>query len=199
MKSNHPKRVRREILLYLYARYTQEPLQMLTPDDFFSDTAIERDDLASNAYYLHDAGLIEVMIGYSPPLFAASRITPAGIDLVEDAATLNARFPVAPETANQATMDAIAAVLELAKEIEASALEGVRRDWLLQDVQSLRDEIRKPLDHWDGEEIWNRLNWVGHYFEGEPEAHLRSLVPLMNAVRLILETRDSTDEETKGE
>lgn len=199
MNPNHPKRVRREILLYLYARYEQEPLQMLTPEDLLSDTAIERGDLAANAYYLHDSGLIELMAGYSAPLFAAVRIMPAGIDLVEDAATLNARFPAAPGKTNQAAMDAIASVLELAKEIEASALDGIRRDWLLQDVQGLRNELRKPLDHWDGEAIWNWLNWVGHYFEGEPEAHLASLAPLMVAVRTILEAGESTDEEGKGE
>ena len=172
---------------------------MLTPEDILSDTSIERGDLAANAYYLHDSGLIELMVGYSPPLFAATRIKPAGIDLVEDAAALNARFPAAPETTNQAAMDAIASVLELAKEIEASALDGIRRDWLLQDVQGLRNELRKPLDHWDGEAIWNRLNWVGHYFGGEPEAHLSSLSPLMEAVRSILETREESSEEAKGE
>ncbi|MDP7638407.1 MAG: hypothetical protein QGG73_01630 [Candidatus Hydrogenedentes bacterium] len=172
---------------------------MLTPEDILSDTSLERDDLAANTYYLHDSGLVEVMVGYSPPLFAAARITSAGIDLVEDAVALNARFPTATEATSQRAMGALACVLELAREIEVSALDGVRRDWLLEDVQRLRDELRKPMDHWDGEAIWNGINWVGHYFEGAPEDHLSTLAPLAKAVRSILGVRESTDEEAEGE
>ena len=77
----------------LYDCFQQDPLQMLSPSEILDYGTIDRKDLIPNAYYLHDRDLIELMIGYNPPSFAATRIAPLGIDLCEDAAEFNKLFP----------------------------------------------------------------------------------------------------------
>ena len=69
----HPKAVRRRILVMLYESYQVHPLQMITPAEIMEAIALSKEDLAANAYYLHDSGLVEMMMGYAPPLFAAAR------------------------------------------------------------------------------------------------------------------------------
>ena len=95
MAVNHPKGVRRRLLLTLYERYLKNPLEMLGPEDFLSD-GFGREELLANIHYLSDSKLVELMMGYSPPWFAATRITAAGIDLVENRFDFDLRFPPAP-------------------------------------------------------------------------------------------------------
>ena len=76
MPASNPKAVRRFILTILYAHWKEDPHGVLTPKEIMADGTIERDDLPSNAFYLHERGYIELMVGYEPPLFAAARISP---------------------------------------------------------------------------------------------------------------------------
>jgi len=67
------KSIRRKLLTRLYERYQRDPLDMLEPQDF-ADIAV-RVSLAANMHYLADRGLVEMMMGYNPPMFSAVRIT----------------------------------------------------------------------------------------------------------------------------
>ena len=75
MPSQNPKYVRGRILQILYEHFLDDPMKMLTPEDILSDESIERENLAASAIYLHDRGLIELAIGYAPPLFASARMS----------------------------------------------------------------------------------------------------------------------------
>jgi len=174
MNRKHPKTVRRRLLTILYERYLQDPLEMLSPEDLLADGTVERADLVANMHYLHDRHLVELMIGYAPPMFAAARITADGIDLVENRFEFNLRFPPAPDEQEEA-FAALPYLLErLLEEADFSPLDGEARRCLLRDVQFLRDEISRPASRWRREVIEQVLAWIAGNFEA-PESVLPSL------------------------
>lgn len=177
MAAKNPRGVRRYILWTLYELYQEDPLQMMAPEDFLEPGSLQRKDLASGAYYLHECGYIELMIGYSPPMFDAARISTKGIDLVEDTPGFNRLFP--PEGGGDASnpAEAMALVMQVAKEADACSLQGVRRAWLLKDLENLRDELRKPSSTWRGDVVECVPRWMADYFEGEEEGGVEKQLP----------------------
>ena len=166
----------------LYEEYLQDPHSMLSPEDLLADKHIRREDLPPNAYYLHDRGYVEMMIGYNPPLFDAVRISPSGIDLYEDADELNLRLPSLPDSQDDATEKAVALLLQLGKEAEDAPVSGLQREWFLRDVTRLWDELRRPSVAWRKHEVDARMAWIRQYFGpgmGEPLPSLRALEALM--------------------
>lgn len=182
MDSANPKHVRRLIMEILYAYYQENPLQMLSPADVMADGRVTRDTLGPSIYYLHERDLIELMVGYSPPLFDAARIAPDGIDLVEDAEALERMFPAATEGLEDFAVDAARLVLELADEAAQMSFDGYRRDWLLRDVRRLRDLLRQPPRRWRQADMAEVFRWIDEYFRGDASAHLNTLVELKKLV-----------------
>ncbi|GMW02578.1 MAG: hypothetical protein AMXMBFR84_37140 [Candidatus Hydrogenedentota bacterium] len=185
MPTNSPKSIRRKILVLLYDRYQLNPLDMLTPEDFLENGSLEREGLVSNVHYLADSGLIELMIGYNPPWFAAARITAKGIDLVENQFEFNLRFPPTGDSSQGAgeILIRIAWLMErLIEEAEFSALDGERRRCLLRDVQFLRDEISRPPTRWRTKVIDVVLGWIEDHFYYSEEEGLPSFVALKEAL-----------------
>ena len=84
MSSKNPRLIRRIVMEQLYASFLEDPMQMLTPTDITDTGKVTITELIPCAHYLADRNLIELMVGYNPPLFAATRIAPEGIDLIED-------------------------------------------------------------------------------------------------------------------
>jgi len=145
--ANH-KATRRAILKLLYHAYLDDPLRMVEPEVFFEKTAVDRATIVPNMHYLSDRGLVEMMMGYTPPLFSAVRITPKGIDLVENRFELDRQFPGAPG-ADEAPIQAIPLLLErLIEEADFVPVDGVARRQLLGDVLYLREELSQPIDRW---------------------------------------------------
>lgn len=144
----------------LYGRYQQDPLEMLVPEDFLGPDGVHRDELVANIHYLADRKLVELMIGYNPPLFAAARITADGIDLVENRFLFNLRFPPEPGALDEAFADLPVLVEQLVEEAEFAPLDGEARMALLRDVQFLRDEIARPAPRWRREVIATVLGWI---------------------------------------
>ncbi len=161
MSSQHPKSVRRRILTILYERYMNDPLDMLTPEDLLEDGTVAREDLVPNAHYLSDRGLVELMIGYSPPMFAAVRITANGIDLVENQFEFNLRFPGSPDEMEQGVADLPLLIERLVEEADFAPLDGEARQSLLRDVQYLRDECSRPAAASRRHVIWTVMGWIG--------------------------------------
>ena len=182
MDSTNPKHGRRLILEILYGYYQENPLQMLSPADVMADGRVRRDTLGPNIYYLHERGLIELMVGYSPPLFDAARIAPDGIDLVEDAEALERMFPAVIEDLEEIAVDAARLVLELADEVAQVSFDGYRRDWLLRDVRRLRDLLRQPPRRWRQAEMAETFRWIDEYFKGDASAYLNTLAELKKLV-----------------
>lgn len=151
---------------------------MLTPKEIMDDGTIAREDLPSNAFYLDERGYIELMVGYEPPLFAAARISPDGIELVEDEERFNELFPAESDGVDEDSEAVMGAMMTLAKEAEDSGLVGIHRDWLLRDVTSLRDELRRPVSSWRGGVLREVLKWIEDYFEGDVDLRLPSMEKL---------------------
>jgi hypothetical protein len=181
MQFKNPKSVRRRILTILYERYIADPLEMLAPEDVLEDGTVQREDLLANIHYLGDRGLVELMIGYNPPMFAAVRITADGMDLVENRFEFNLRFPPALGELEE-TMAGVPLLMErLVAEADFSALDGERRTCLLRDIQYLRDELARPVERWRRDVIETVCSWLEDHFKNSDES-LPSLPELREAI-----------------
>ncbi len=160
MAMANPKQARRVILTVLYESYQRDPMNMMTPSDMADASALLMDDLAPNCHYLHERDLIELIMGYNPPLFAAARIAPEGIDLYEDRTRFERFFSQGPGAGSDDTKALIPLLMALALEAESTPLEGLRREWLLRDVSRLRELVRVPEKEWDADAIVNSLGWL---------------------------------------
>jgi len=176
MLITNPKENRGRILTVLYHTFQRDPLVMMTPSDIADASKLRIDQLAASCHYLHDRQFIELMMGYNPPLFAAARIAPEGIDLYEDRKRFERLFSDAPPTRSDLTAEVIPVMSLLAREAEASVLTGLRREWLLADVSRLRDLLRRPQDSWDFEQIRDALQWLAGQIG--PELSLPALAAL---------------------
>ncbi len=190
MNTVHPKSVRRRLLQIAYERYMLDPLDMLPPEVFLEDGTVSRADLLANMYYLHDRGLIELMTGYNPPMFAAARATADGIDLVENDYEFNLRFPAAPGEVEYRASSVPELIEQLVQEAEAAPLDGEARKCLLRDVQYLRDELARPADRWRIAVVRTVLAWL-EAAAAEAESELPSLKALEDAVSRALEPQDA--------
>ena len=182
MNKPHPNSVRRRILRRLYDFYAENPLHMLSPDDLLEDTELRRSDLAFNSFYLHDCGLVEMMVGYNPPLFAAIRISPSGVDLVENDAEFNRRFPAFDSGLDNRREEALQRLYAVLDEVQAAPIRGIRNAWLLDDLKSLRDALREPSEQWDHRLLGILMSGMREYFGGDPGEILPSLSHLAAAV-----------------
>ncbi len=154
------KSIRRSLLLTLYERYMANPVEMLEPGHFLADGMLEKHPLLVNMHYLADRGLVELMRGYDPSLFAAVRITARGIDLVENQFELDRQFPPHPDAAEQGAADLPMLIEQLQAEADICDLDGVARRALLDDVAYLRNEIARPAACWRLQVIRAVLGWM---------------------------------------
>ena len=177
----HPKSVRRRFLQVLYEHYMADPLEMVLPETFI-ECGLERAELMPNAYYLADRGLIELMRGYNPFLFAGIRITSQGIDMVENHYAFNLAFPPDLGEAEECVAAIPLLVERLVEEAELSPLDGEGRKTLLRDIVYLREEVARPVERWRRDVIDTVLRWIGGYLDGHDDCFLPSLAPLKEAV-----------------
>lgn len=173
------KATRRLILMILYRQYLADPLRMLTPEEMLEEDGLTRQTLAANAHYLHERKYIELLTGYNPPLFAAARISPEGIDLIEDRDRFREILGQDAPVIDQISVDGPRMVLKIAEEVEASDLSGVRQQWLLDDLRRLRDEFRREPHERREHVIRATLHGVSEYFNGDPSETLPSFEALL--------------------
>lgn len=178
-----PKHARRVILTVLYESYQRDPMFMMTPSDMADASALLIDDLAPNCHYLHERELIELIMGYNPPLFAAARIAPEGIDLYEDQRRFNRFFSHASADHPEDTVAVVPLVMALAQEAEAAPLKGLQRDWLLRDVTRLRELLHGPEKNWDADEIGNAIEWLQGF------VHEGVVLPSLDRIKEIVDRR----------
>ena len=183
MSAEHPRSIRRRLLLSLYKYYTENPHQMLSPRELMDDTGVSRKAISPAIFYLHERGYVEVMMGFNPPLFDAARISPDGVDLAEDEEALDRRFPRDGSPDSTVAPEAVALVLELAVEADHAPLEGAQKQWLLADLRHLLDEVRKPVHRWRRGDLADAFKWVEEYFNGDAAAHL----PTINKVKEVVD------------
>jgi len=181
INSLHARQIRRRILTILYERYFSDPLDMPGPEDLLRD-GVEREDLVPNAHYLNDRGLIELLIGYSSPLFTAARITAKGIEVVENRYQFDLMFPPEPSESEFALAEVPVLVERLIEEADFAPIDGEARHCLLRDVQYLRDELARPTSRWRYKVIEAVLEWIGEHVGGSDET-LPSLGKLRERLR----------------
>ena len=186
----HPKSVRRRLLTILYKRYLEDPLDMLSPEDILAHGTVERADLVANMHYLSDRGLVELLTGYNPPLFAAARITADGIDIVENRYEFNLRFPPEPGQEEKDRAEIPVLVEQLLEEAEFSPVDGEERHALIRDIQFLRDEIARPAPRWRTQVIRTVLDWIEGHIRHCDEP-LDAVLPTLSALRAALDTSES--------
>ena len=161
---------------------------MLGPQDFLS-ADFAREDLLANMHYLGDSKLVELMMGYTPPWFAAVRITAAGIDLVENRLALDMGFPAGPNGDPDGESADILHVMErLVEEVEFTALDGEKRQALQRDVQYLRTELDRPEQRWRIDVIETVLGWIEGSVD-DPEESLPSLSALRKQIATTWKSR----------
>ena len=182
MLAPHPKLVRRRLLAFLHRQYQQDPLNMPGPEEFLEEGGFTREELVPNMHYLADRHLLEMMMGYRPPMFSGVRITPAGIDLVENEYLFNLLFPPAPDELEAARARIPLLVEQLVEQVDLSPLDGESRKCPLRDVQYLRDEIARPAARWRRHVIDAVLGWLAEPFEAPEQA-----LPALRDIRLALE------------
>lgn len=160
MNPHFHKSIRRRLLVTLYEHYMANPAEMLEPAAFLGDGTLEKHPLLVNMHYLADRGLVELMLGYDPSVFAAVRITSKGIDLVENQFELDRQFPPHPDGAEQGAADLPLLIEQLQHEADICDLEGTARRALLDDVAYLRNEIARPAACWRLQVILSVLGWM---------------------------------------
>ncbi len=185
MNKLHLKSVRRMVLLRLYQEYLNDPLNMLEPQDFIS-RGVSQQDLVPAAHYLNDRKLIEMLMGYTPPLFSSVRITAMGIDLVENHYLFNLQFPPEPEKLEDGLVALPHLIERLVEEADLSPTNGIVRRRLLTDVQFLRDEISRPVPYWRKETIISVLGWIENAVLQPQDA-----LPSLQKIRDCLEPLDT--------
>jgi len=88
--------VRRRILEILYERFTEHPYNRVTPSEFKEMMNIGLKDLHFNMIYLEEKSYVELQKPLEGSVFVGARITPKGIDLVEDEYQMAVFFPEQP-------------------------------------------------------------------------------------------------------
>ncbi len=164
-KYKHPKAIRRWILEKLYERYLENPTEMLGPEDFLGTGLVDKKQLATNIHYLYDKELVELITGYHSPLFVATRITPKGIDLVENTREFNLLFPAYPVGVEEETVELLETMEQMVVEADLTPLEGEKRKCLLRDIQYLRDEFSRPAKLWRRNVIEQVVQWIEESLE----------------------------------
>lgn len=172
------------MLTILYEHFLDDPMKMLSPEDILGDESIKRENLAACAFYLHERGLIELAIGYAPPLFASARISPDGVDMVENVDSFRRNFSDTSESERDSDHEATLLMVSLAQEAELSPLQGLQREWLYRDLTRLRDELRRPVETWRREIFAQNIRWIRGYFNGDCDRYLTSLNRLENLLEV---------------
>lgn len=181
----HPKQIRRRILEILYREYLKRPLELLHPEEFLADGNIPSQELFVNACYLHDRGLIQVKHGYNPARFNAVRITPDGMDLVENRVAFDTLFPPHPNDLEQRSRLAPSLIEKLVEEGDFAPLDGEERICLHRDIHYLREELARPAERWRHHVVWTVISWIEGYFD-RPEETLPSLEELKHVLEDVL-------------
>lgn len=180
------KAVRRTLLEVLYGAYMEDPLSMVEPESFYGTPPVTPENIVVNMHYLHERKLVEMMLGYAPPMFSAARITTNGIDLVEDRFRLDLQFPKQAEDLLEGESAIPHLLQHLVAQGDLSPLDGWVRRQLLGDIQFLQEQLAQPRDQWRHEVIDGVFTWID--VRNQASGGTLTALPLLrNAVRDVRE------------
>lgn len=135
--------IRQKTLKMLYELFKEHPYHRLTAKDFRESMNIGLRDLNFNIIYLEEKGLVELQKPLEGDLFVGARITPRGIDLVENEYQLCALFPLqsgSPVISNEVfeRLDSL-----ISETSEKQSLNADSKELIAEELTVIRDELRK--------------------------------------------------------
>ena len=135
--------IRRRILEILYKSYTDHPYNRITPKEFKEMLSIGLKELHFNIIYLEEKGYVELSKPLEGSVFVGARITPRGVDLIEDEYEFNVLFPEESIT----IPDEIFAEFENLIN-ETSGKTGIStetKELIIEELKSIQHEFRKTV------------------------------------------------------
>lgn len=135
--------LRRKILEMVYERFKEHPYYRVTPKEFKEALTIGLKDLYYNVIYLEEKGYIELQKPLEGSIFVGARITPKGIDLVEDEYQLNIVFPLS-KTEEAVEPNAFKEFTLLLKKLNSTKrLSKDLKELIIEEVKEISSELQK--------------------------------------------------------
>jgi len=135
--------IRRKILQILYESFTEHPYNRITPKEFKEMLRIGLRELHFNIIYLEEKDYVELSKPLEGSVFAGARITPKGIDLVEDECEINVLFPV-QSSASPISNDILERFDSLLQETgEITDLSNDSKELVIEELKRIQTELKK--------------------------------------------------------
>ncbi len=169
------KQKRRTILLALYKAFEKTPQSVLTPRDIVDATGLARGELGPLVCYLEERGYVECMRRFGEgTLFGGVRISPDGIDVVEDPLKLDLLFPETAREPDERGPDIDARIKRALDNLYAIASSDLAeidlKDSVAEDLSSLEWELSRASDARRVDKILALLEFIEECFNGCPDA-----------------------------
>ncbi|UCF69868.1 MAG: hypothetical protein JSW49_06615 [candidate division WOR-3 bacterium] len=161
--------IRRKMLQLLYESFMEHPYNRMTPKELREPLGIGLKELHFNIIYLEEKGYVELSKPLEGSIFVGARITPRGVDLIEDEYEFNVLFPeqtsassVPNEVLEQFDVltkqtSEIPDLSDDSKELIIEELKSIQAE--LNKKEPLYSEIKKNVDHIKDRnpDIWRKL------------------------------------------
>jgi len=157
--------LRRKILEMVYERFKEHPYYRITPKEFKESLNISLKELHYNIIYLEEKGLIELQKPLEGSIFVGARITPKGIDLVEDEYQFDIMFPLSRQ--EKPVMNTSHEFNTLIKDIESTdSMSHELREIIIEEIKDIHNELT------GGEPSYSRVkNLIGKIKERNNEIY----------------------------
>jgi hypothetical protein len=127
----------------LYESFTEHPYNRVTPKEFKTILGIGLKDLHFNIIYLEEKGYVELSKPLEGSIFVGARITPKGVDLVEDECEFNVHFPV-QSSAGTIPNDVLDRFEALENETsEIGDLGNESQELIIEELKQIHHELKK--------------------------------------------------------
>lgn len=136
--------IRRKILEMVYERFREHPYHRVTPKEFRETLNINLRELHYNIIYLEEKGYLELQKPLEGNIFVGARITPKGIDLVEDEYQLNIMFPHTKTEKAVASNVLKEFTLLIGKLQSTKNLSTDLKELIIEEVKEISNELQKP-------------------------------------------------------
>ncbi len=126
----------------LYESIQNHPYNRVTPNEFKESLGINLKELHFNIIYLEEKGLLELQKPLEGSLFVGARITPKGIDLVEDEYQMSVFFP-ADSVTQQIPDHTLKRLSSLIEETEGSEMRSAdSKELIIEELKEILSELK---------------------------------------------------------
>lgn len=136
--------IRRRILEMAYEKFQEHPYYRITPAEFKDQLSIGLRELNYNIVYLEEKGYLELQKPLEGSLFVGARITPQGVDLVEDSYLLDTLFPI-PDDSTPTQLNVFKEFDLLAQQLTTAPFEPTSdtRELALEELRTIQHEVKR--------------------------------------------------------